>query len=58
MIELKGVSFRYPDSEPVLKEISFDVAEKEKATDTSSSVNTFIYVYSKSREDLATDSHG
>ena len=30
MIELKGVSFRYPESEPVLKEISFDVAEKEK----------------------------
>ena len=30
MIELKGMSFRYPDSEPVLKEISFDVAEKEK----------------------------
>jgi cobalt/nickel transport system ATP-binding protein len=30
MIELEGVSYRYPESEPVLKEISFSVADKEK----------------------------
>jgi len=30
MIELEGVSYRYPESEPVLKEVSFTVAEKEK----------------------------
>ena len=30
MIELEGVSYRYPESEPVLKEVSFSVADKEK----------------------------
>jgi cobalt/nickel transport system ATP-binding protein len=30
MIELEGVSYRYPESEPVLREVSFTVAEKEK----------------------------
>jgi cobalt/nickel transport system ATP-binding protein len=30
MIELESVSYRYPESEPALKEVSFAVAEKEK----------------------------
>jgi cobalt/nickel transport system ATP-binding protein len=30
MIELEGVSYRYPESASALKEVSFEVAEKEK----------------------------
>jgi cobalt/nickel transport system ATP-binding protein len=30
MIELEGVSYRYPESEPALKDVSFAVAEREK----------------------------